>query len=161
MPLAAVIEKRVICMHGALCSSRLLAHSLTPPGGIGKSIESVEQLEQLVRPLTMENGGPVLMDLLWSDPTENDSITGLRPNARGPGLVTFGPDRVAAFLQANDLQMIIRAHECVMDGALVTAPLPVPSRCSAWPHPVPMPQPAAHAQPYAFHQALSASLPAS
>jgi hypothetical protein len=25
-----------------------------------------------------------------SDPTENDSIEGLRPNARGPGLVTFG-----------------------------------------------------------------------
>jgi hypothetical protein len=25
-----------------------------------------------------------------SDPTENDSVEGLRPNARGPGLVTFG-----------------------------------------------------------------------
>ena len=34
-------------------------------GGIGKSIESVEQLEQLQRPLTMETGGIVLMDLLW------------------------------------------------------------------------------------------------
>ena len=28
-----------------------------------------------------------------SDPTENDSIEGLRPNARGPGLVTFGVSR--------------------------------------------------------------------
>ena len=27
---------------------------------------------------------------LRSDPTENDSVEGLRPNARGPGLVTFG-----------------------------------------------------------------------
>lgn len=34
-------------------------------GGIGKSIESVEQLEALTRPLTMETGGMVLMDLLW------------------------------------------------------------------------------------------------
>ena len=34
-------------------------------GGIGKSIESVEQLEALIRPLTMETGGMVLMDLLW------------------------------------------------------------------------------------------------
>lgn len=41
---------------------------------------------------------------------------GLRPNARGPGLVTFGPDRVKEFCEANNLQMIIRAHECVMDG---------------------------------------------
>ena len=27
---------------------------------------------------------------LRSDPTENDSVEGLQPNARGPGLVTFG-----------------------------------------------------------------------
>ena len=100
MSLAAIIEKRVICMHG----------------GIGRSIERVEQLEVLARPLTMEGGGMVLMDLLWSDPTENDGITGLQPNARGPGLVTFGPDRVKAFCDANGLQVIIRAHECVMDG---------------------------------------------
>jgi hypothetical protein len=52
-----------------------------------------------------------------SDPTENDGVLGLRPNARGPGLVTFGPDRVKEFCEANNLQMIIRAHECVMDGA--------------------------------------------
>jgi len=51
-----------------------------------------------------------------SDPTENDSVEGLRPNARGPGLVTFGPDRVAEFCKRNKLQLIIRAHECVMDG---------------------------------------------
>ncbi|CAN4119145.1 unnamed protein product [Withania somnifera] len=52
----------------------------------------------------------------WSDPTENDSVEGLRPNARGPGLVTFGPDRVMEFCNNNDLQLIVRAHECVMDG---------------------------------------------
>ena len=56
------------------------------------------------------------MDVLWSDPTESDKVEGLRPNARGPGLVTFGPDRVRKFCEDNDLQMIIRAHECVMDG---------------------------------------------
>lgn len=30
------------------------------------------------------------MKFYRSDPTENDSVEGLRPNARGPGLVTFG-----------------------------------------------------------------------
>ncbi|GMI66556.1 BRI1 suppressor 1 (BSU1)-like 1 [Hibiscus trionum] len=100
LPLAALIEKKIICMHG----------------GIGRSIHSVEQIEKLERPITMDVGSIVLMDLLWSDPTENDSIEGLRPNARGPGLVTFGPDRVADFCKKNKLQLIIRAHECVMDG---------------------------------------------
>ncbi|KAF6156033.1 hypothetical protein GIB67_035390 [Kingdonia uniflora] len=100
LPLAALIEKKIICMHG----------------GIGRSINHVEQIEGLQRPITMEAGSVVLMDLLWSDPTENDSVEGLRPNARGPGLVTFGPDRVLEFCSNNDLQLIVRAHECVMDG---------------------------------------------
>jgi len=34
-------------------------------GGIGRSINSIEQIEELQRPLTMEDGGIVLMDLLW------------------------------------------------------------------------------------------------
>ncbi|KAF2298606.1 hypothetical protein GH714_024301 [Hevea brasiliensis] len=100
LPLAALIEKKIICMHG----------------GIGRSIHSVEQIEKIERPITMDAGSIILMDLLWSDPTENDSIEGLRPNARGPGLVTFGPDRVMDFCKKNKLQLIIRAHECVMDG---------------------------------------------
>jgi protein phosphatase len=100
LPLAAMIEKKIICMHG----------------GIGRSINTVEQIEKLERPITMDVGSIILMDLLWylvalfmiftficsmimntsflykcrSDPTENDSVEGLRPNARGPGLVTFG-----------------------------------------------------------------------
>ncbi|XP_072951192.1 serine/threonine-protein phosphatase BSL3 isoform X1 [Typha angustifolia] len=100
LPLAALIEKKIICMHG----------------GIGRSINHIEQIENLQRPISMEAGSVVLMDLLWSDPTENDSVEGLRPNARGPGLVTFGPDRVMEFCNNNDLQLIVRAHECVMDG---------------------------------------------
>ena len=100
LPLAAVIEDRVACMRG----------------GIGRGITHISQLEELERPLTIESGGIMLMDVLWSDPTESDRVEGLRPNARGPGLVTFGPDRVRKFCEDNDLQMIIRAHECVMDG---------------------------------------------
>lgn len=56
------------------------------------------------------------MDLLWSDPTTNDQQSGVQPSPRGPGLVTFGPDRVTEFCKNNNLQMIVRAHECVMDG---------------------------------------------
>ena len=34
-------------------------------GGIGRSINHVEQIESLQRPITMEAGSVVLMDLLW------------------------------------------------------------------------------------------------
>ena len=49
----------------------------------------------------MEDGGVVLMDLLWSDPTTNDGVEGVQPSPRGPGLVTFGPDRVKEFCKAS------------------------------------------------------------
>lgn len=49
LPLAALIEKKIICMHG----------------GIGRSINHIEQIESLQRPITMEAGSVVLMDLLW------------------------------------------------------------------------------------------------
>jgi len=49
LPLAALIEKKIICMHG----------------GIGRSINHVEQIENIQRPITMDAGSIVLMDLLW------------------------------------------------------------------------------------------------
>ena len=49
LPLAALIEKKIICMHG----------------GIGRSINHVEQIENIQRPIAMDAGSIVLMDLLW------------------------------------------------------------------------------------------------
>lgn len=49
LPLAALIEDKIICMHG----------------GIGRSIHLVEQIEKIERPITMDAGSVVLMDLLW------------------------------------------------------------------------------------------------
>lgn len=130
LPLAALIEGKILCMHG----------------GIGRCINRIEQIAELERPITMEvrcqhglqdstlllwplgsvaewvclligmacalplthpcallhqDGGPVLMDLLWSDPTTNDGVQGVQPSPRGPGLVTFGPDRVKDFCKVG------------------------------------------------------------
>ena len=61
------------------------------------------------------------MDILWSDPTDNDQELGIQPNfirdPNGTGnIVKFGPDRVKLFLDNNKAKFILRAHECVMDG---------------------------------------------
>lgn len=76
---------QILCMHG----------------GIGRCIHKIEQIAAIQRPVTMEEGGPVLMDLLWSDPTTNDAVVGVQPSPRGPGLVTFGPDRVKEFCKVG------------------------------------------------------------
>lgn len=66
LPLAALVEKKIVCMHG----------------GIGRSINYVEQIENLQRPVAMEAGSVVLMDLLWSAKA-----------------LTFSPYLVTAYIQ--------------------------------------------------------------
>ena len=63
----------------------------------------------------------MVVDILWSDPTDSDSELGIQPNfVRDPNgtgnIVKFGPDRVKTFLENNKVNFILRAHECVMDG---------------------------------------------
>ena len=81
----------------------------------------IEQIDNLQRPLTMEDGGVVLMDLLWSDPTTNDGVEGVQPSPRGPGLVTFGPDRVKEFCKVEIPSQITRHHAFLYHGAMLTA----------------------------------------
>ena len=110
LPLAAVINDTVICLHG----------------GIGSSLSSIQDIEKIKRPLEVIHevtniDQQLVVDILWSDPTDNDSDMGIQPNVtRDPtgvgNIVKFGPDRVVEFLKNNSLGLIIRAHECVMDG---------------------------------------------
>lgn len=53
-----------------------------------------------------------MCDLLWSDP-EDTQGWGVSP--RGAGYL-FGSDVVAQFNSANDIDMICRAHQLVMEG---------------------------------------------
>eukprot|EP00921_Rhytidocystis_pertsovi_P023736 GHVQ01038078.1.p1 GENE.GHVQ01038078.1~~GHVQ01038078.1.p1 ORF type:complete len:377 (+),score=52.18 GHVQ01038078.1:172-1302(+) len=110
LPVGAVIEQKILCIHG----------------GVGGSIMTVAQLEEMQRPLKVSQVPTCeyeqrVTDLLWSDPTDSDSILGVVANdVRDPDgsghIVKFGPDRVHQFLSENNLSLIIRAHECVMDG---------------------------------------------
>lgn len=110
LPVGALIEGRILCIHG----------------GIGGTINTLEDISGLQRPLSVSQmptneTEQRVTDLLWSDPTDNDSITGVVPNLTrdqdGSGRIfKFGPDRVQKFLATNKLDLIIRAHECVMDG---------------------------------------------
>ena len=110
LPLAAVIDNKILCIHG----------------GIGSSFNTLEDIERLERPLEVIHevstaDQKLVVDVLWSDPTDSDTELGIQQNTiRDPGgtgnIVKFGPDRVQKFLNANGLSLIIRAHECVMDG---------------------------------------------
>ncbi|EOD10927.1 hypothetical protein EMIHUDRAFT_358030 [Emiliania huxleyi CCMP1516] len=96
LPLAALIDQRIFCLHG----------------GLSPNLVTPSDISALKRPLEVPDTG-LLCDLLWSDP--DVSVTGWGENDRGVSY-TFGPDRVHTFLERNDLDLIVRAHQVVEDG---------------------------------------------
>jgi len=110
LPLGCLIENIILCLHG----------------GIGSSLKKLEQIENIPRPLEVVHevqtpAEKLVVDILWSDPTDSDNDLGVQANhVRDPhgtgNIVKFGPDVVKDFLQRNKIDKIIRAHECVMDG---------------------------------------------
>jgi serine/threonine-protein phosphatase 2A catalytic subunit len=95
LPLAALIENTIFCPHG----------------GLSPSIDALDQIRTLERFEEIPHEGPIC-DLLWSDPDEREGW-GISP--RGAGY-TFGADITDQFNQANGLNLLIRAHQLVMEG---------------------------------------------
>ncbi|KAK1465422.1 calcineurin-like phosphoesterase [Colletotrichum cuscutae] len=80
-------------------------------GGLSPLIDSVDKIRLLDRKQEVPHEG-AMCDLLWSDPDEIDGW-GLSP--RGAGFL-FGADIVRDFNHKNDLSLIARAHQLVMEG---------------------------------------------
>ncbi len=80
-------------------------------GGLSPLVDSVDKIRLLDRKQEVPHEG-AMCDLLWSDPDEIDGW-GLSP--RGAGFL-FGADIVKHFNHRNDLSLIARAHQLVMEG---------------------------------------------
>lgn len=96
LPVAAVIENRIVCMHG----------------GLSPSLETLDSIRQLDRFQEVPHEGP-MCDLLWSYP--EDVISGWAMSRRGAGYM-FGQDVSEHFNHTNGLQLIARAHQLIMEG---------------------------------------------
>ena len=96
LPFVAVVEEKIICMHG----------------GLSPSLTKLEQLRNIKRPTEVPDEG-LLCDVLWSDP--DPDAKGWGESDRGVSF-TFGADVVAKFLQRTDLDLVCRAHQVVEDG---------------------------------------------
>ncbi|KAK8810688.1 hypothetical protein WA158_007263 [Blastocystis sp. Blastoise] len=95
LPLTAVVENTIFSLHG----------------GLSPSIDTLDKIRELDRVQEIPHDGS-MCDLLWSDPDDN---SGWGPSPRGAGY-TFGGDISDKFNQENNLQLIARAHQLVMEG---------------------------------------------
>jgi len=95
LPVAALVDEKILCMHG----------------GLSPELDDLQQIADLQRPCDIPDAG-LLCDLLWSDPAP---IEGWAENDRGVSYV-FGANVIQDFLEKQDLDLIVRAHQVVEDG---------------------------------------------
>lgn len=102
LPLAYVIEKKVLVLHGGLFS---------------KDDVTLDDIRKINRFREPPSETELMSDLLWADPQKEQ---GRAPSKRGQGL-SFGPDITKKFLDANGLEMLIRSHEVKAEGYEIEA----------------------------------------
>ena|SRR3990167_3082073 len=96
MPLSALVDNRILCMHG----------------GLSPDLKSLDILHQFQRPLKIPDKG-LACDLLWSDPSKETDTWA--KSERGVSF-TFGVKVLTEIIKKFDLDMVCRAHQVVEDG---------------------------------------------
>jgi len=96
LPISAIVSEKILCMHG----------------GLSPDLIETKDILKIARPTDIPDKGMVC-DLLWSDPDKN--IQNWGENDRGVSY-TFGKYQVTKFLEKNNIDLICRAHQVVVDG---------------------------------------------
>ena len=95
LPIGAIIEGKIFCVHG----------------GLSPKISYIDQIRLINRLQEIPHEG-AFCDLMWSDP---DEIEYWQFSSRGAGYL-FGSKVVEEFNQINDIRLVCRAHQLVMEG---------------------------------------------
>mmetsp|Transcript_96471 Transcript_96471/g.273192 ORF Transcript_96471/g.273192 Transcript_96471/m.273192 type:complete len:315 (-) Transcript_96471:27-971(-) len=95
LPLTALVENKIFTQHG----------------GLSPNIDNLDDVRKIDRVQEVPHEGP-MCDLLWSDP---DDRPGWGVSPRGAGY-TFGHDISEKFNHSNELTLIARAHQLIMEG---------------------------------------------
>ena len=100
LPLAAIVNERTFLVHG----------------GISYFLRDVHRIAELPKKGVWEGPGEesqMVQDMMWSDPMYDIYGWGMTMRGRGHA---FGEDVLKEFLKANNLDRVIRSHQCVEFG---------------------------------------------
>lgn len=113
LPFAALVDNKVLCVHG----------------GIGDGKWSLNDLRGIKRPISSDyiRQSKVLMNILWSDPIEEDEggeqveskeRFGVHQSPRSSNMpiMDFGWNVTKTFCARNGLSLVIRSHQSKLEG---------------------------------------------
>ena len=108
LPFGVLVDNNILLIHG----------------GIGSSINSLEDIENIKRPINIEHNVTNtsqlnIIDLLWSeysDNIDNIEVNNERDKNKNGFIVKYGKERLNKFLIDNKINLIITAHQFVKDG---------------------------------------------
>ncbi|CAF0923874.1 unnamed protein product, partial [Didymodactylos carnosus] len=108
LPLAAVIDEKILCLHGGI------------PSSVNCSGDFITTVNEIPNPLSdPENESPLAWELMWNDPYSIDSTNqapvgatgGFFNNTRRSTGNFFTTEALMTFLEKNSFSHVVRAHE--------------------------------------------------
>ena len=108
LPFGVLVDNNILLIHG----------------GIGSSIHTLDDIENIKRPLTVEHNVTStsqlnIIDLLWSeysDNIDNIEVNNERDKNKNGFIVKYGKERLNKFLADNKINLLITAHQFVKEG---------------------------------------------
>ena len=108
LPFGVLVDDNILLIHG----------------GIGSSINTLDDIESIKRPISVEHNVTStsqlhIIDLLWSeysDNIDNIEVNNERDKNKNGFIVKYGKDRLNKFLNDNKINLLITAHQYVKEG---------------------------------------------
>jgi diadenosine tetraphosphatase ApaH/serine/threonine PP2A family protein phosphatase len=108
LPFGVLVDDNILLIHG----------------GIGSSINTLDDIESIKRPISVEHNVTStsqlhIIDLLWSeysDNIDNIEVNNERDKNKNGFIVKYGKERLNKFLNENKINLLITAHQYVKEG---------------------------------------------
>ena len=102
LPFCAIVNDSILCLHG----------------GIPENREVLKEAKGLIRrdlnQTTLNRIREDIFQIMWNDP--KPALRGFEQSFRGGDIKFFGEDVFNEFMKYNNLEYLIRAHECFIEG---------------------------------------------